>query len=104
MYLTGGLRWQGSSFLLHGTLEQLFKFLSNSEFQMIRGGAGKFLPVKCGSQSDHVSGYKQTITKVLADVVNLSLDGIARDGTTCPSLGHHGTQPNVGHTKKGLLL
>lgn len=41
-----------------------------------------------------MGGTWQSDLKLLADGVDLSLDGVACHRTPCPSFGHHGAKPN----------
>ncbi|MEY3762480.1 MAG: hypothetical protein RL281_1085 [Pseudomonadota bacterium] len=41
-----------------------------------------------------MGGTWQSDLKLLADGVDLSLDGVAGDGPSGPTFGHHGAKPN----------
>ena len=41
-----------------------------------------------------MGGTWQSDLKLLADGIDLSLDGVACHGPSCPTFGHHGAKPN----------
>jgi hypothetical protein len=57
-------------------------------------GADKLSAVKTRTQSNHMGSTWHTNFVLCADDIDLPFDGIARDGASGPSFGHHGTQPD----------
>ena len=53
-------------------------------------------------QPHHVRRTRQADAGRGAHGIDLSLDGVARDGTARPALGHHGAQPDIVGREQGL--
>ena len=67
-------------------------------------GADELRPIKPRTQSNHMGSTWHANFILCADDIDLSFDGIARDGASGPSFGHHGAQPDRFGLKQGVSL
>lgn len=82
--------------------QTIAKFSAHSLLELVRAGADELLAIKRRAQAHHMGGLRQTGFEQSTHRVNLPLDGVARDGTAGPTLGHHSAQPNARNAKQGL--
>ena len=62
-------------------------------FEVTRCCTGKFFTGEFLPQANHESSLRTNVKKISAHSVDLPFDGVARNSTPGPPLGHHGTHP-----------
>jgi len=69
--------------------------MANGGLEHVRRSAGEFLAVETGAQTHHVGRNGKRGIEIGANAVDLTFDGIARNGSFGPALGHHGAHPQI---------